>query len=207
MQSTSAVGASALREASEMGETHAGAVTEGVTFARGERVSAATSAARAPDELPGDTQQAAIVDPAGTRFDDHGESLPQWLLDRAAQLDAPGEYICFKDGYEVVAVRLTRGWTRIGRALAADIRFEDPTVSRRHALLVHDGDGSRVLDDRSRNGVFVNGEIIEWSPLSHGDEIRVGRHRLYYVTLPSEAGARTAASEARDDARLLASCG
>ena len=27
-------------------------------------------------------------------------------------------------------------WTRIGRSLAADLRFDDPTVSRRHALLV-----------------------------------------------------------------------
>ena len=29
-----------------------------------------------------------------------------------------------------------REWTRIGRSLAADVRFDDPTVSRRHALIV-----------------------------------------------------------------------
>jgi pSer/pThr/pTyr-binding forkhead associated (FHA) protein len=31
--------------------------------------------------------------------------------------------------------------------------------------------------------VFVNGHRVEWSPLTHGDEIRVGRHNLYYATL------------------------
>jgi DNA-directed RNA polymerase subunit RPC12/RpoP len=108
---------------------------------------------------------------------------PTWLGDPAALLGEPGEYICFEDAGEVVVVPLTREWTRIGRGLAADVRFDDPTVSRRHALIVRGADGLRVLDDRSLNGVFVNGARVEWSPLAHGDEIRVGRHRLYYATL------------------------
>jgi len=82
-----------------------------------------------------------------------------------------------------MVVALTREWTRIGRGLAADVRFDDPTVSRRHALIVRGVDGLRVLDDRSLNGVFVNGQRVEWSPLTYGDEIRVGRHRLYSATL------------------------
>ncbi|HEY7968196.1 MAG TPA: FHA domain-containing protein [Solirubrobacteraceae bacterium] len=109
--------------------------------------------------------------------------LPGWLADAPALLGEPGSYICFEDGGEVVVVPLTREWTRIGRGLAADVRFDDPTVSRRHALIVRGADGLRVLDDRSLNGVFVNGERVEWSPLGHGDEIRVGRHRLYYAVL------------------------
>jgi hypothetical protein len=117
---------------------------------------------------------------------------PAWLGDPLALLGEPGEYICFEDGGEVVVVPLTREWTRIGRGLAADVRFDDPTVSRRHALIVRGADGLRVLDDRSLNGVFVNGARVEWSPLAHGDEIRVGRHRLYYATLqPVDATAQT----------------
>ena len=34
----------------------------------------------------------------------------------------------------------------------------------------------RVLDDRTLNGVFVNGGRVEWSPLPDGDEMLVGRH-------------------------------
>ena len=78
-------------------------------------------------------------------------------------------------------VPLAREWTRIGRSLAADVRFDDPTVSRRHALIVRQPDGVRVLDDRSLNGVFVNGERIEGKLLQDGDEIVVGRYRLGYL--------------------------
>jgi pSer/pThr/pTyr-binding forkhead associated (FHA) protein len=76
---------------------------------------------------------------------------------------------------------LEREWTRVGRSLAADVRFDDPTVSRRHALIVRQADGVRVLDDRSLNGVFVNGERVEWRVLSDGDEIVVGRYRLHFL--------------------------
>jgi pSer/pThr/pTyr-binding forkhead associated (FHA) protein len=41
----------------------------------------------------------------------------------------------------------------------------------------------RVLDDRSLNGVFVNGDRVEWRTLADGDELLVGRHRLHYVEL------------------------
>jgi len=137
-----------------------------------------------PAEGPGTTAAAEV--PVEDR------ESPAWLADPAALLGEPGEYICFEDGGEVVVVPLTREWTRIGRGLAADVRFDDPTVSRRHALIVRGADGLRVLDDRSLNGVFVNGARVEWSPLAHGDEIRVGRHRLYYATLqPVDAAAPT----------------
>ena len=78
-------------------------------------------------------------------------------------------------------VPLAREWTRIGRSLAADVRFDDPTVSRRHALIVRQHDGVRVLDDRSLNGVFVNGQRVEWQVLHDGDEIVVGRYRLHFL--------------------------
>ena len=38
-----------------------------------------------------------------------------------------------------------------------------------------------MLDDRSLNGVFVNGETVEWGPLRDGDELGIGRYSLYVV--------------------------
>ena len=38
-----------------------------------------------------------------------------------------------------------------------------------------------MLDDRSLNGVYVNGERVEWSPLADGDEITIGRHAIYFL--------------------------
>jgi pSer/pThr/pTyr-binding forkhead associated (FHA) protein len=97
------------------------------------------------------------------------------------RIDAPGRYLAFDLGDELRLVKLDREWTRVGRSLAADVRFDDPTVSRRHALIVRQADGVRVLDDRSLNGVFVNDERVEWRMLTDGDEIIVGRYRLYFI--------------------------
>jgi hypothetical protein len=93
----------------------------------------------------------------------------------------PGQYLAWHEGGRVHVAPLEREWTRVGRSLAADVRFDDPTVSRRHALIVRQPDGVRVLDDRSLNGVFVNGERVEWRVLADGDEIVVGRYRLHFL--------------------------
>jgi hypothetical protein len=103
-------------------------------------------------------------------------------LDEARGLiTEPGQYLAFEEGGRMIVVAIVRQWTRVGRSLAADVRFDDPTVSRRHALIVRQPDGVRVLDDRSLNGVFVNGSRVEWSPLADGDEIVVGRYRMHYL--------------------------
>ena len=112
-------------------------------------------------------------------------SEPEWLAEARAQCTEAGQYVAYRDGEELVVTPVVREWTRVGRSLAADIRFDDPTVSRRHALIVRQPDGVRVLDDRSLNGVFVNGERVEWSTLRDGDEILVGRHELRFVDVPA----------------------
>jgi DNA-directed RNA polymerase subunit RPC12/RpoP len=109
------------------------------------------------------------------------------------RIERPGQYVCYEEGSEFRTVPLTREWTRIGRSLAADVRFDDPTVSRRHALIVRQADGVHVLDDRSLNGVFVNGARVEGKVLNDGDEIIVGRHRLSFLSVepkPDTAPAR-----------------
>lgn len=106
-----------------------------------------------------------------------------WLSRARELVDAPGEHLVFEQDGELVVMPLTREWTRIGRSLAADLRFDDPTVSRRHALVVRHPDGVRVLDDRSLNGVFVNGERVEWRALQDGDEIVVGRYRIQFLRI------------------------
>jgi predicted RNA-binding Zn-ribbon protein involved in translation (DUF1610 family) len=116
-----------------------------------------------------------------------------WLEELRRRLEEPGQYLAYRSpSGEVRSFPLEREWTRIGRSLAADVRFDDPTVSRRHALIVRQPDGLRVLDDRSLNGVFVNGERVEWSTLADGDEIVIGRHRLHFMDVPVVSGMRFA---------------
>ncbi len=118
----------------------------------------------------------------------HDSVDQDWIAELRGGIDVPGQYLAYRgsDG-NVVAFTLEREWTRIGRSLAADIRFDDPTVSRRHALIVRQPDGLRVVDDRSLNGVFVNGERVEWSTLADGDEIVIGRHHLHFCDLAMAA--------------------
>lgn len=113
-----------------------------------------------------------------------------WLEGVRRQIDAAGQYLVYEEAGETIVHELALEWTRIGRSLAADVRFDDPTVSRRHALVVRQPDGVRVLDDRSLNGVFVNGDRIEWRALSDGDELVVGRHHLHFVDVPAVTGTR-----------------
>jgi predicted RNA-binding Zn-ribbon protein involved in translation (DUF1610 family) len=107
---------------------------------------------------------------------------PDWLAEAREAVDDVGDYLAYDDG-ALRMVALDEGWTRIGRSLSADIRFDDPTVSRRHAML-HLADGvARILDDRSLNGVFVNGERVDMRELSDRDEVTIGRFRLYFVSV------------------------
>jgi len=103
-------------------------------------------------------------------------------------IQEPGEYLCYEEAGKLQTIALTREWTRIGRSLAADVRFDDPTVSRRHALIVRQADGVRLLDDRSLNGVFVNGARVDGKALQDGDEIIVGRYRLMFLRVPADTG-------------------
>ncbi|HLH66239.1 MAG TPA: FHA domain-containing protein [Solirubrobacteraceae bacterium] len=76
---------------------------------------------------------------------------------------------------------LSRPITHIGRGLLADVRLEDPRVSRRHAIVAVRGDRVRALDDRSVNGTFVNGAAVTIAELSDGDILRVGPAVFEYV--------------------------
>ena len=126
--------------------------------------------------LPGAGQDSVpVVDEVERR------ERPSWVEDARAGLGEPGKYLAYEEGAQHIVVAISREWTRIGRSLAADVRFDDATVSRRHALVVNQAEGVRVLDDRSLNGIFVNGRRVEWSPLTDGDEITVGRHTLFYL--------------------------
>jgi predicted RNA-binding Zn-ribbon protein involved in translation (DUF1610 family) len=110
---------------------------------------------------------------------------PPWLHEARTTLTRHGYYLAWLDDAESVeSFEIQRGWTRIGRSATADLRLDDPSVSRRHALIVAEpGRGLRVLDDRSLNGVLLNGEEIEWARLKDGDELAIGRYRLFALNV------------------------
>jgi pSer/pThr/pTyr-binding forkhead associated (FHA) protein len=70
------------------------------------------------------------------------------------------------------------GENRMGRLRSADIPLDgrDDTISREHALIIHQDGVFGLRPLRSDNPTFVNGEPIEeGTPLSDGDQIKVGQ--------------------------------
>jgi hypothetical protein len=145
-------------------------------------------ALHALDEMPacpncgGDEfARASMFDTSDPEPPTAAEEHAEWLDAVRDSIERDGHYLVFRDGGHVSVMPLTREWTKIGRSLTADIRLDDPTVSRRHALVCRQREGVRVLDDRSLNGVFLNGERTEWAPLNDGDELMIGRYRMHFV--------------------------
>jgi pSer/pThr/pTyr-binding forkhead associated (FHA) protein len=94
----------------------------------------------------------------------------------------PPAALAWREG-ESTRVQPLREVTRIGRSLAAEIRFEDVSVSRRHAIINCDEDGRWWLaDDRSLNGLSLNGARVQGRlPLRDGDVISIGRYEMLAV--------------------------
>ncbi|MDH3678503.1 MAG: FHA domain-containing protein [Acidimicrobiia bacterium] len=63
----------------------------------------------------------------------------------------------------------------IGRAAGCDISIPDPLVSRKHARLLLNEGGGRIIDLGSDNGTFVNGQRIVDSPIVEGDLVELGK--------------------------------
>ena len=72
----------------------------------------------------------------------------------------------------------------VGRGNDADLRVNDPGVSRRHAefRVTEDAGGPRVSihDLGSTNGVLVNGRKVEDATLADGAVIRIGNTTLTF---------------------------
>jgi pSer/pThr/pTyr-binding forkhead associated (FHA) protein len=94
---------------------------------------------------------------------------------------APGRYLAIEDAGEVVLMAVNAEVVRVGRSPANDIVLDDSSVSRRHALLTVRGDATVILDDRSLNGIQVNGTRVSEAALKDGDIVLLGHVTLRYV--------------------------
>ena len=66
----------------------------------------------------------------------------------------------------------------IGRRDDNDVVIGDPSVSGHHAKIDSLGDRFVMIDLKSRNGSFVNEQLVDSHWLNHGDVITIGGHSL-----------------------------
>ena len=102
----------------------------------------------------------------------------------AASSDRPGaEYnipmleLLFEDDGVTERMPLKDGLT-LGRSSDNDIVLRDFSVSRHHAKVTADGDGFKIVDLGSTNGVKVNDRVVSSGMLAGGDRITVGNFLL-----------------------------
>jgi pSer/pThr/pTyr-binding forkhead associated (FHA) protein len=74
----------------------------------------------------------------------------------------------------------------LGRSPECDITLNDHNVSRRHCLIKRDWHGFTAQDLGSKNGVILNGKVIQGAQLiKDGDELQIGGVKLIFIDPPS----------------------
>ena len=98
--------------------------------------------------------------------------------------------ILLLQGGKATPFELTGHETIIGRSPECGIMLDSPTVSRRHARLVLDGDNYSLEDLQTRNGTFVNDtQVTGRTQLADHDRLRFGSIRcLLELKLGTTAG-------------------
>jgi pSer/pThr/pTyr-binding forkhead associated (FHA) protein len=122
---------------------------------------------------------------ATERIHDMVEDSDNWpaLLPIRPDQVLPGAKFVLIDQQTRQTYALHTGLNTIGRFPENDIVLEVITVSRRHcALLVHARGVCELHDTASRNGTFVNGQVIRQPVRLHsGDRIQIGPVELLFV--------------------------
>jgi DNA-binding NtrC family response regulator len=86
------------------------------------------------------------------------------------------------EGGERPPFPLSKVITTLGRNEANDILLDDPKVSSFHGNILGREDGWHLLDLKSRNGTFVNGDRVTAAPLRDGDVIAFGDIKLRFAS-------------------------
>ena len=129
-------------------------------------------------------QQGYRLDPRFDRIVVQIEKAPALT----SQIDVHAEY---KEAPPIAIIEGSQGQSRalypgdaltVGREEGADFRICEndakPVISRKHCMVAVSDDGTRVtVRDRSTNGTFVNGERTQFTQLSDGDVILLGRNK------------------------------
>ncbi|HEY7891385.1 MAG TPA: FHA domain-containing protein [Solirubrobacteraceae bacterium] len=96
---------------------------------------------------------------------------------------APGCYLTVEDDLETRLLPLEQPLMHIGRGFSCEVCLEDQSVSRRHAIIKRTNTVTEILDERSSNGTYVNGQRVSAARLKDGDVIVLGHVILGYLEI------------------------
>jgi len=87
------------------------------------------------------------------------------------------------DGRPKEDFRITKERVFLGRDPSSDLIVDDELVSKQHAA-IYFKNGEFILDDlNSKNGTYLNEELVERAKLKDGDVIKVGNREYLFRLL------------------------
>jgi phosphoserine phosphatase RsbU/P len=102
-------------------------------------------------------------------------------------------------------IPLDRDSITIGRAAGPDIVLPEGCVSRHHAVIVREGDGYAVVDQKSSYGTFVNGRRVDRAALRNADLVQFGSLESTKMCITMPEGEKAAERAHSTSAKLLTS--
>lgn len=76
---------------------------------------------------------------------------------------------------------LEEGETVVGRSASADVIVQEPTMSRRHAMIRISNHTATVENISTANGTFVNRKLTDFSPLEEGNLLSLGKTMFKFM--------------------------
>lgn len=141
-------------------------------------------AATAAPDLPGSWVNSGTADSTRVMSMEEIDAGGAGSADTERASDLPHVVVLDSGGARAGVLELQTGGEQdvweIGREDPCEIKLNDPSVSERHAQLIHQDGRWRVVNLVSTNGIFVNGEKVLTAYLGEGDTLRLGTVTLVF---------------------------
>lgn len=121
--------------------------------------------------------EAQITDLAGVTLEGPAPLTQELRLDDIRAATPTESFTLVLDDREIT---LTQPRITVGRSLDNDIVLDDPSVSRRHAVLVYQHGHYTLRDLNSTHGTQVNGQLIREAVLHDGDQLKLAGINLLF---------------------------
>jgi hypothetical protein len=123
----------------------------------------------------------AAIEELDLRMSERLQDVPQPVV---GDKDRMSRVLIGKVGDQELRFPLFKKRLTIGRTQQNDIQLQAPHISRRHAVVMTEGDVTRVVDWGSKNGVYVNSHRVTEHFLASGDVVTIGDARFRYEERP-----------------------
>ena len=123
----------------------------------------------------------AAIEELDLRMSERLQDSPQPVV---SDKDRMSRVLIGKVGDQELRFPLFKKRLTIGRTQQNDIQLQAPHISRRHAVVMTEGDVTRVVDWGSKNGVYVNSHRVTEHFLASGDVVTIGDARFRYEERP-----------------------